>query len=113
MALKYPLANGNWSNAANWNGGTVPVPGDDVRANGFTVTIDVDINVSQISTVALAPAAAGGTFTVTTSRNITANINAGTTSCLTSASAIIVTIIGNTNAGSTSNGINFTNVGSI
>jgi len=115
MALKYPLANGNWSNAANWNGGTVPALGDDVRANGFTVTIDVDIDVSQIATVALAPAVAGGTFAVNSSRNITANINAGNTSCLTSASAIIVTVIGNINAGSANviHGINFTNVGSI
>ena len=115
MALKYPLANGNWSNAANWNGGTVPAIGDDVRANGFTVTIDVDINVSQISTLALVPAVAGGAFAVTTSRNITANINAGTTSCLTSASAIIVTIIGNMTGGATSgaNGVSFTNAGSI
>jgi len=115
MALKYPLANGNWSNAANWNGGTVPALGDDVRANGFTVTIDVDIDVSQIATVALAPAVAGGTFAVNSSRNITANINAGNTSCLTSASAIIVTVIGNINAGSGNviHGINFTNVGSI
>ena len=115
MALKYPSANGNWSNAANWNGGTVPVPGDDVRANGFTVTIDVDIDVLQISTVALAPAAAGGVFSVTTNRNITANINAGTTTCLSSASGIIVTIIGNINAGSANavNGVNFTNAGSV
>ena len=112
MALKYPLANGVWSNGGNWNGGTVPVPTDDVRANGFTVTIDVDIDVSQISTVALAPAVAGGTFAVTTSRNITANINAGTTSCLTSASAIIVTIVGNITCIGT-NGVFFSNSGSI
>jgi hypothetical protein len=115
MALKYPLANGNWSTAANWNGGTLPIAGDDVRANGFTVTIDVDIDVLQISTVALAPAAAGGVFSVTTNRNITANINPGSTTCLSSASGIIVTIIGNINAGSANavNGVNFTNAGSV
>ena len=115
MALKYPLANGNWSNAANWNGGTLPIASDDVRANGFTVTIDVDINVQQISTVALAPAVAGGTFSVTTDRNITANINAGSSSCLTSTSGIIVTVIGNINAGNNNviHGISFTNAGSV
>ena len=115
MALKYPLANGNWSNAANWNGGTLPIAGDDVRANGFTVTIDVDINVQQISTVASVPAVAGGTFSVTTDRNITANINAGSSSCLTSTSGIIVTVIGNINAGNNNviHGISFTNVGSV
>jgi hypothetical protein len=115
MALKYPLANGNWSTAANWNGGTVPVVGDDVRANGFTVTIDVDIDVLQIATVAQVPAVAGGAFSVTTNRNITANINAGSSSCLTSTSGIIVTVIGNINAGNNNviHGISFTNAGSI
>jgi len=115
MALKYPLANGNWSTAANWNGGTLPIPGDDVRANGFTVTIDQDIDVLQIATVALAPAVAGGTFTVSTNRNITANINPGSTICLQSASGIIVTIIGNINAGSANgiDGVRFTNAGSV
>jgi hypothetical protein len=115
MALKYPLASGVWSNALNWNNGTVPIAGDDVRANGFTVTIDVDIDVLQIATVALAPAVAGGNFSVATSRNITANINAGSSSCLTSASGVIVTVIGNINAGGGSglNGIAFTNVGSV
>lgn len=115
MALKYPLSNGNWSNAANWNGGTLPVAGDDVRANGFTVTIDQDIDVLQISTLGQAPAVAGGGFNVTTNRNITANINAATSACLSSASAISVTVIGNINGGVSSNahGINFTNLGSI
>ena len=115
MALKYPSANGNWSNADNWNGGTLPVAGDDVRANGFTVTIDVDIDVLQISTVALAPAVAGGAFSVGANRNITANINAGSTICLSSASGISVTVIGNINAGSGNgvDGVRFTNAGSI
>jgi hypothetical protein len=112
MALKYPLANGVWSNAANWNGGTLPIAGDDVRANGFTVTIDVDINVLQISTAQLLPAAAGGSFVVSTNRNITANIIAGTTTCLSSTVGNIVTIIGNITAGSTT-AVSFTNSGSI
>jgi hypothetical protein len=113
MALKYPLANGVWSTAANWNGGTVPVPGDDVRANGFTVTIDVDINVLQISTAQLLPAAAGGSFVVSTNRNITSNIIAGTTTCLSSTVGNIVTIIGNIFASTTNIGVSFTNAGSI
>ena len=112
MALKYPLANGNWSTAANWNGGTVPVAGDDVRANGFTVTIDVDINVLQISTAQLLPAAAGGSFAVSTNRTLICNIIAGTTICLGSIVGNIVTIIGNITAGSTT-AVSFTNAGSI
>jgi hypothetical protein len=116
MALKYPSANGNWSNAANWNGGTVPVSGDDVRANGFTVTIDVDINVLQISTSALAPAAAGGSFVVSTNRTLTCDVNTGTTVCLSSSAGITVNLIGNiygAPSGVGGNTISFTNSGSI
>lgn len=115
MALKYPSANGNWSNAANWNGGTLPVAGDDVRANGFTVTIDVDINVSQISNNQLLPAAANGSFVVSTNRTLTCDIIAGAVSCLTSSVGNTVNIIGNISQGSSFGvfGINFTNAGSI
>lgn len=116
MALKYPLANGNWSNAANWNGGTLPVAGDDVRANGFTVTIDQDIDVLQISTNALAPAAAGGGFSVSTNRNITANIIFGTTACLTCSVGVTVTIIGEITGAQSGVGgaaVSFTNAGSV
>jgi hypothetical protein len=116
MALKYPLANGVWSNAANWNGGTLPIAGDDVRANGFTVTIDVDINVLQISTNALAPAVAGGGFTVSTNRNITANIIFGTTACLTCSVGVTVTIVGDITgpqSGVGGGAVSFTNAGSV
>jgi hypothetical protein len=115
MALKYPLANGVWSNAANWNGGTLPIAGDDVRANGFTVTVDQDINVLQISTNALAPAAAGGSFVVSTNRTLTCDIYAGTTTCLSSTVGIAVNIIGNIYGGTgfAIFAVNFTNVGSV
>jgi hypothetical protein len=116
MALKYPLANGNWSNAANWNDGTLPVPGDDVRANGKTVTIDVDIDVLQISTAASAPALAGGGFVVSSNRTLTSDFIFGTTACLTSTVGITVTIIGNIYgpaSGVGGNTISFTNSGSI
>jgi hypothetical protein len=115
MALKYPLANGNWSTAANWNGGTLPVAGDDVRANGFTVTIDVDINVLQISTNALAPAAAGGSFVVSINRTLICDIYAGTTTCLTSSVGITVNIIGNIYGGTgfAIFAVTFSNVGSV
>jgi hypothetical protein len=118
MALKYPLANGNWSNAANWNGGTLPVAGDDVRANGFTVTIDQDINVERISIIASSPATAGGSFVISTNRNLICDIYGGTTigaHCLTSTAGITVNIIGSVYGGtsSTAQGINFTNAGSV
>jgi len=115
MALKYPLANGLWSTAANWNGGTVPTLTDDVRANGFTVTIDVDIDVLQLSTAQLLPANAGGSFVVATSRTLICDCIAGTTTCLTSSVGNIVNIIGNINGGTLNNilGVSFTNSGSI
>lgn len=54
MALKVAVANGNWSNPATWNNGVLPAASDIVASNGFTVTIDQDINVdSLINTLAL------------------------------------------------------------
>ena len=64
MAEKYPLANGLWSNAANWNGGTKPVAGDVVHANSFIVDIDEDVDVAELRTDAGTTAVAGGFFDV-------------------------------------------------
>ena len=72
MAEKYPLANGNWSNAANWNGGTKPAAGDDVHANNFTVTIDENVTVNRLLGTAGAVAVANGFFT--TSGSVTINV---------------------------------------
>lgn len=46
--LKVAVANGNWSNPATWNAGTLPSVGDTVASNGFTVTIDQNINVDSL-----------------------------------------------------------------
>jgi hypothetical protein len=74
MANRYAIATGNWSNPAIWDGGTLPQAGDVVRPNGFTVTIDQDINVSELTNDASAPAVAGGSFTFGAGRIINANI---------------------------------------
>lgn len=98
MANRYAVANGNWSNTATWDGGTLPTTGDFVAANNFTVTIDQDINVGRLTTAAQSPAVAGGGFTVSTTRTITLTdtsaIIAGTTTCLTysGASGTILTL---------------------
>ncbi len=95
MASRYAVATGNWSNPAIWDGGTLPQPGDDVRSNGFTVTIDQSIDVTSIQNTALAPAVVGGSFVVTqTGLTITANVTS-VASCLTYNAAITLTIIGN------------------
>jgi len=64
MAEKYPLANGLWSNAANWNSGTKPVAGDVVHSNNFTVDIDEDVDVAELRTDAGTTAVGGGFFEV-------------------------------------------------
>jgi len=51
--VKVPVASGNWSNTATWEGGLLPVAGDFVSANAFTVTIDQNINVARLTTLSL------------------------------------------------------------
>jgi hypothetical protein len=71
MANKWPLATGVWSNAANWNDGTLPTASDDVYADGKTVTIDQDVTVITIRTTTRSGGVAGGGFIVSSSRTIT------------------------------------------
>ena len=75
MAVKYPITNGNWSNAAIWNGGTLPTSADDVYANNFTVTIDISVTVLSIRNTAQTPAVAGGSFIL--NNGITVNCTSG------------------------------------
>jgi len=95
MASRYAVASGNWSNTATWDGGTLPQPGDDVRSNGFTVTVNQNVNVASIQNTALSPAVAGGSFVVSTSGyTIQANV-ISVANCLTYNAAITLNIIGN------------------
>lgn len=48
MAVRFAIASGNWSNTAIWDNGALPLAGDDVYANGFTVTIDQNITVLSL-----------------------------------------------------------------
>jgi hypothetical protein len=73
MADKWPLANGNWSNAANWNGGTKPVAGDDVYADGRTLNVDESFDVATLRNTQRSGGTIGGVFNFNTS-GITANI---------------------------------------
>ena len=52
MGYRFAVANGNWSTAATWDQNTIPVAGDVVTANNFTVTVDTNINVATLSTLA-------------------------------------------------------------
>lgn len=84
MAIRFPISSGNWSTPGIWNGGLgLPTAADDVAANGFTVTIDQNINVLQLRTLVTGSAASGGGFIINDNYTINANVNSGTTNCLT------------------------------
>jgi hypothetical protein len=75
MPNRYAIANGNWSNPAIWDGGTLPTSADVVRPNNFTVTIDQNINVQQLINDAAAPAVANGTFILTGNFTVTISVS--------------------------------------
>ena len=77
MADKWPLANGNWSNAANWNGGTKPVAGDDVYADGRTLNVDEGFTVATLRNTQRSGGTLGGIFSFNTSL-ITGNVTGST-----------------------------------
>jgi hypothetical protein len=79
MANRYAVANGNWSDTATWDGGTLPASDDDVRPNGFTVIIDQDITVNQLINNASSPAIAGGLFYIYGDYDITATTGLSST----------------------------------
>lgn len=100
MAIRYAVATGNWSDVSTWDGGTtLPTVGDDVYANGFTVTVDQDIEVAKISTeVCPTTSISGGRFSLPSAdRNLICDIFAGSSTCLYASSFNnkIINIIGN------------------
>ena len=80
MPDKWPLANGNWSNAANWNGGTKPVAGDDVYADSRTLNVDESFDVATLRTTQRSGGTIGGTFNFNT---------AGVTGTVTSSNPLV------------------------
>lgn len=92
MADKWPLATGNWSNAANWNGGTLPTSADDVYADGKTVTIDQDITVRTLRNTQRTGGTNSGGFIIGDGKNITC-----TSGISTSTGANCLTYSGNSN----------------
>lgn len=83
MPNRWPISSGNWSNAAIWNGGTKPVPGDDVFANSQSLYIDENVTVSTLRNAASASAIlASGSF----------YLNDGVTVNLTAANAFLATV---------------------
>jgi len=49
MATRFAVKTGLWSDATVWDSGSVPVAGDTIYPNGFTVTIDTDVSVASLN----------------------------------------------------------------
>jgi len=98
MADKWAVQSGPWSDTATWNSGALPLAGDDVFADGFTVTIDQNVAVLSLRTSQRSGGTAGGGFAISSNRTIAANVIAGTTPCLTM-TAGDVAITGNVTGG--------------
>jgi hypothetical protein len=118
MANYRAIASGNWSNGATWAGGAVPpdAAGHNIYSNGFTVTIDQNINVALLTNASITASFVGGgtsaaregKFIVSVSglsviANITHNANA---SCLefTASAPHSLTITGNITGNTTAFG---------
>jgi len=117
MAVRYAVATGNWSAVETWDGGaSLPTADDDVYANGYTVSIDQDIEVTKISTeVCPTTGVGGGRFAGSATANtIIGNIVAGSTICVYFA-AETGFVIGNVYGGSSTNayGIRCQNFGGV
>jgi hypothetical protein len=119
MANIKAQANGNWSATATWAGGVVPVAGDAVWANNFTITLNQDISVASLNTTAAVgilfnggtmTANAGGVFNAgALVANITAtDITAGSSNVIVIQNtnlALTITSSGSINGSSTTNGV--------
>jgi len=101
-----------WDGSA-WVAATVlPTLGDDVYANGFTVTLDTDFSCSLISTQSPPNGgSAGGGFTFGAGDILTGDVRAGSTVCLTNATAQRKFVIGDVYGGSGNNAFGFLSSG--
>lgn len=66
MANILAAQSGNWSATSTWTGGVLPGVNDVAFANGFTVTIDQNISVVELSNQGSDGASQNGTFDVVT-----------------------------------------------
>ena len=93
--IRYATNNGNFSNAAIWDGGTsVPTSGDYVYANSYTVTLDTDVNIGSgtLSTeVCPTTGTGGGRFSFGTNRIVIGNVKAGASNCVVSTADVNTT----------------------
>ena len=104
MANRYAAASGNWSATGTWVGGVIPGPGDNVSANGFIVTIDVNATVAVVSNGIQYGASQAGYFILNNGITLTANVLAYAQSssfhCVRTAGTTSASIVGNVTGGS-------------
>jgi hypothetical protein len=67
MANVFATASGLWSTGSTWNTGVVPTSSDSVFANGFTVTINQNVDVVSLSIVPTGSILTGGVFQLSAS----------------------------------------------
>ena len=80
MPNRWPIASGNWSNAAIWSGSIIPTASDDVFMNNQIVTLDQNVTVTSIRNIATGSAIAGGRIEIYGNFNISASfIRSGAT----------------------------------
>ena len=83
MPNRWPIASGNWSNAAIWSGSLIPTASDLVYANNKIVTIDQNIDVLGLSAANIAGVTASGYFVASDNISIKASITGSTLSTTT------------------------------
>jgi hypothetical protein len=108
MANRFARKTGNWNASDVWSDtptGTagaqfIPVAGDVVMANSFTITINVDATCLEVRTDTTGGATAGGSFTLSNTVTLTADVLAGGVAIAVNFSASIGYIVGNITGGS-------------
>ena len=120
MANYKAVSTGVWSALARWQDDSsgsyvastvLPGPSDVVYANNFTVTLDVDIVVSELRTNSTLNVNAGGLFDFGAANSVTANVFAGTTTCLRNSTANAKFVVGNLTGGSAGSAFGVTHSG--
>jgi len=116
MANIRATKNGVWSDATVWSP-NAPTSTDDVFPVGFTIYVDQNITASSISTVGATGIGGGGVFIPNNGVRMTTNVIAGSSTCVSFASASpnTFTLIGNVTGGNVTSGrgIDNTSTGTI